>query len=261
MRRLYLILLIFTAQSCLAQEGWQLEVMPGFASYSGDLSQSALPFKTMGPAGLVNVKYDWGDMVIIRAGFGYGRISGSDRDNKKIRYRNLSFKTDIWEATLMAEINLLDPETFYAYPYLLTGVGLFHFNPYANDNSGQKTYLKPLSTEGQGLPEYPKRKEYSLTQFCLPFGLGWKYNVKGKYAVSVELAVRYLFTDYLDDVSSTYISPFYLQNRKGPKAVEMAFRQNPMPSEGTQRGNSEIKDLYFINGIKFTYYLNKKKEP
>jgi hypothetical protein len=261
MRRLCLVICLFIARPCLSQEGWQLEVIPGITAYSGDLAQSALPFRTLGPSAIVNLKYDWGDMIVLRAGLGFGKISGNDKYNDKVSYRNLNFKTDIWEATLMAEVNLLDPETFYAYPYLLAGVGLFHFNPYTYDKNNNKTYLKPLSTEGQGLPEYPKRKEYSLTQFCLPFGFGWKYNVKSKYAIGVEIAVRYTFTDYLDDVSANYISSSTLLNRKGPLAVELAFRQNPIPAEGVQRGNPEVKDFYFMTGFKFTYYLTKKKDP
>ncbi len=55
--------------------------------------------------------------------------------------------------------------------YVFGGVALFHFDPYVMD-SGEKVFLKPLSTEGQGLAEYPDRKAYSLTQFTLPFGAG-----------------------------------------------------------------------------------------
>ena len=35
---------------------------------------------------------------------------------------------------------------------------------------------------------------------------------------------RKTFTDYLDDVSTFYVDQTILQNAKGPKAVEMAYR-------------------------------------
>jgi len=165
------------------------------------------------------------------------------------------------ELSLCAEINLLDPEVFYVYPYLLTGVGVYRFNPYAYDKNHKKVNLQPLGTEGQGLPQYPGRHKYSLTQPFIPFGGGWKYNVKEKFAVSFEMAVRYFFTDYLDDVSTTYINKNILLNARGQTAVDMAFRQTPTPVEGEQRGNENTKDFYVMSGVKFTWYLNKKKTP
>ena len=85
-------------------------------------------------------------------------------------------------------------------------MGLFHFNPFTYDKENNKTYLQPLSTEGQGLKEYPGRKKYSLTQFCLPVGGGWKWNINENWDISYELGFRILFTDYLDDVSKTYVN-------------------------------------------------------
>jgi hypothetical protein len=246
-----------------AQEGWQAEIMPGVAIYRGDLSQGPFSLKSVGPGVNANIKYDNGDMVVIRAGLGWGMVKGDDNESKKadLRLRNLSFKSMIYEFSLIAEVNLLDPEAYYAYPYLMTGIGIFHFDPYSYDKNNKKVHLQPLSTEGQGLPEYPGRKKYALTQAYIPFGGGWKYNVKGQYMVSFELAVRYLFTDYLDDVSKTYISKSVLLNRKGQTAVDMAFRQNPPPNEGDVRGNPNSKDFYMMGGVKLTWFLNKKKTP
>lgn len=257
---LFFITGVFTAN---AQKGWQLEVMPGLAVYRGDLSQGSFSFKSVGPGAVVDLKYDFGDMLALRAGLGWGVLEGDDKDNKKesVRSRNLSFKSNIIEFGLTAEVTFLDPETYAVNPYLLTGVGLFHFDPYAYDKNNKKTRLQPLSTEGQGFPEYPDRKKYALTQAFIPFGGGLKINVKGKYAISFEGGVRFLFTDYLDDVSSTYINPAILLQRKGQEAVDLAFRQTPRPNEGERRGNSESNDFYFMGGFKFSWFLSKKKTP
>jgi hypothetical protein len=40
------------------------------------------------------------------------------------------------------------------------------------DEQGNKTYLKPLSTEGQGLTAYPDRKPYNLYQAALTYAAG-----------------------------------------------------------------------------------------
>ncbi len=60
-------------------------------------------------------------------------------------------------------------------PYLFGGISVFYFNPYATDPAGDKVYLRPLSTEGEGLPMYPDRKEYSLVNMAFPFGGGFKF--------------------------------------------------------------------------------------
>jgi hypothetical protein len=198
--------------------------------------------------------------VVIRGGLGWGRLAGDDQDSKKadLRARNLNFKTTIYELNLSAEVNLLDPESFWAYPYLMTGVGVFHFDPYTYDKDNKKTFLHPLRTEGQGLSNYPDRKMYSLTQFYLPIGGGWKVNMK-KYSLGFEIAVRYLFTDYLDDVSKTYVNRDVLYDKVSPKSAELAFRQIPLPGEGEMRGNSETRDFYFMAGVKYIWYLNRQK--
>lgn len=257
-----LIFLLFAATCSQAQGKWQLEIMPGVAGYQGDLTQKSIPFKNIGPAAGINLKYNTEDMIVIRAGFAWARLSADDKNNKQadIRSRNLNFKTDIWEATVCAEVNILDPESYTSLPYLFLGIGAFRFNPYTYDKDNKKTYLRPLSTEGQGLPEYPDKKKYSLTQFCVPFGGGWKIKIKERTELSFEIGVRFLFTDYLDDVSDTYASPETILLEKGPKAFELAFRSTPIAREGDVRGNPKIKDMYAFSGAKLTFDLGKKQK-
>lgn len=155
----------------------------------------------------------------------------------------------------------MEPEIFYGYPYIFAGIGLFHFDPYTYDSDNKKTFLRPLSTEGQGLAAYPQKKTYSLTQFCMPFGAGWKVNFHERWDIIYEIGYRVLFTDYLDDVSTTYIDPQELLAAKGPKAVELAYRAKPPFSqgEGDQRGNPGVKDWYFFSGVKLLIRLGKQK--
>ena len=128
-----------------------------------------------------------------------------------------------------------------------------------------KTFLHPLSTEGQGLAAYPGRKPYSLTQLCLPFGAGWKWTFSKRYDIIYELGYRLLFTDYLDDVSTTYVDPQLLLAARGPKAVEVAYRAQHSAGSypyqegpGDQRGNPNVKDWYFFSGLKLLIRLGKE---
>jgi hypothetical protein len=247
---------------CKGQE-WQAEVMVGVSGYNGDLTEREISFKRMRPAASLKLIYNTGDFINFRLGVGYAKIVGDDKTNKDVdlRNRNLSFQSDIFEMNLCAEFNLFDPAIYYSYPYIFTGVGLFHFNPYAYDKDNKKTYLHPLSTEGQGLIEYPERKEYSLTQFCIPFGFGWKIKKK-RWEIGYEFGYRFLFTDYLDDVSKTYASLETLVNTKGPKAAEMSFRGlgGWISNDEALRGNSKVRDTYFFSGLRFATTIGKNKK-
>jgi hypothetical protein len=59
-----------------------------------------------------------------------------------------------------------------------------------------------LSTEGQGI--YPDKKPYSLWQPTIPFGGGVKFAITENLRIGFEIGLRKLFTDYLDDVSTSY---------------------------------------------------------
>jgi hypothetical protein len=257
-----LVLLLLISSSCFAQR-WEAEIMAGASGYNGDLTENIFSPKSMGPSAGFNLKYNFNDIFIMRGGITWGYVSANDRNNKQedLRCRNLNFRTDIVEGNLCLEINLFEPDFFNAYPYIFAGVGVFHFNPYTYDKNGKKTFLQPLGTEGQGLPAYPDRKPYSLTQFCLPFGGGMKINLNKKCDLIYELAGRALFTDYLDDVSTTYINTQTLMSSSRPKAAELAYRQTaaPYPSEGDIRGNPKIKDWYFVTGLKLLIRLGRER--
>ena len=200
--RKFLFIFLLMSNSCFAQD-WVAEVMVGISGYNGDLTQQRVPFNAMRPAASLNIKYNTGNFINYRAGLSYGMVAGNDKYNTHIDLvrRNLNFKTNIIEANIGVEIPLQDPLSFYSYPYFFGTVGVFHFNPYTYDKNNVKTYLQPLSTEGEGLTRYPGRKKYSLTQVCFPVGFGWKVDLNDRVEISYEFGYRFLFTDYLDDVS------------------------------------------------------------
>jgi len=258
----YVVLLLLISHSCFAQR-WEAEIMAGVSGYNGDLTEHIFSLKTMGPAAGLNLKYNYNEVFILRGGIMWGKVSADDKNNRRddLQCRNLNFHTDILEANLCLEINLFEPDFFSAYPYVFMGAGIFHFNPYTYDRNGKKIYLQSLGTEGQGLPTYPDRKPYSLTQFCLPFGGGMKINLTRKCDLVYEIAGRALFTDYLDDVSTTYVNTQTLMTNKRPKTAELAYRQTdaPFPSEGDIRGNPKVKDWYFITGLKLLIRLGRER--
>ena len=238
--------------------------MGGFANYQGDLQSKRFTMDQSNAVFGMGVKYDLSSHFALRSGINYGSLSASDKLNKaSLQARNLSFRTRLLEFNLLAEYTLFDLEERRVSPYAFAGLALYRFNPYANDTLGNKIYLQPLSTEGQGLSQYPDIKEYGLTQFAVPFGIGLKLRVSENAVLGLEGGMRKLFTDYLDDVSGRYIDQNVLAAERGPKAVEMAYRGGELkdaaasyPPAGTLRGSSKFKDWYYFSGITLTIGIN-----
>jgi hypothetical protein len=163
-------------------------------------------------------------------------------------------------------------------PYAVLGIGVFHFNPQAQyvNPDGSKTWvdLKPLRTEGQGMPQFPDRKEYKLTQLNIPYGVGVKYFLNQNIALSFEIINRKTFTDYIDDVSTNYISndDFYSYFGEGSKeasvAIQMANKTafanggnyRPGYGIGSKRGTPTNNDAYFASAMKISIRLGKNEQ-
>ncbi len=259
-RLVFLILLI--SSSSFAQKV-HVGAFGGVAAYNGDLTDKIFPKKVTNGAVGITLSYELDDQLILRGGFTYAIVGGADRfsDKPDIRERNLSFETKIYELSAVAELYLNNLYDRKFSPYVFGGVAAFHFNPYAYNGSAQKVYLKPLSTEGQGIVGYPDRKPYKLNQFAIPGGIGLKYAVNDNLRIGIEGGLRKLFTDYFDDVSKDYVSEGDLLAARGQLAVDMAFRGDdvngslPYPGKGAQRGSPKSKDIYYFTGIHVTYKL------
>jgi Domain of unknown function (DUF6089) len=255
--KFFLVAFLLLAKTCLGQE-WQAEVMVGISGYGGDLTQPKFPIRGVKPAFAFNLKCELGGMFVLRGGIAYGKVSGDDKYNKDkdLVIRNLNFQTNIIEGSLCMELNLFESDLFKSYPYIFGGVGVYHFNPYTFDKDNKKVFLQPLGTEGQGLSEYPDKKPYSRTQFCIPFGGGFKWNFNKKLSLIFEMGYRYIFTDYLDDVSGTYADHETMLIKRGPTADELAYRQlSGTAIGGDIRGNPKVKDFYSFSGLKLQVNL------
>jgi len=261
MRTFILSLLLFSALFSFAQP-FSVGVFGGISGYQGDLTNKAFNSKTIKPGGGITVNYDISSRVTLRAGLAIAAVSGNDKYNaESAKNRNLNFTSGLTEGSLLGEFNVFSLDAIRWTPYVFGGIAVYHFNPYTTNSEGTKTFLQPLSTEGQGLEGY-SAKPYSLTQFALPFGGGVKYAISDKVRVGLELGMRKLFTDYLDDVSTNYADESDLFLAKGPTAVELSYRTDELeggnltyPSKGQQRGGAKQNDWYYFTGLHLTFRL------
>jgi hypothetical protein len=197
--------------------------------------------------------------------FNFAKIGANDKyaSDPFLRARNLNFTSNINEFSVTLHYDLLDLKYYKFTPFVFVGGGVFSFNPYTYDSVAGKVFLKPLSTEGQGLAAYPDRKPYSLTQFNIPFGAGIRFRVNDDIAIAWEVGLRKTFTDYLDDLSTTYVDELILTTERGALASGLAFRgdelkDNPgvYPLDGTVRGGPDFQDWYYFSGITATFRIN-----
>jgi opacity protein-like surface antigen len=259
------ILIIFSfIASTISAQRLHIGVFSGLSAYNGDLTDKYFPKKVTNGAIGITANYELKDQIMLRGGFTYTVVGGADRysNNADLVVRNLSFETSITEFSVLGEYYLYNLYDRHFSPYIFGGLAVYHFNPYTFNGSNNKVFLKPLSTEGEGLPGYPGRRPYSLTQLALPFGGGVKYAINDNLRIGLELGLRKLFNDHLDDVSSLYADPNDLLAAKGQLAVDLSYRGDEVaggnatyPSKGAMRGNSKYKDWYYFLGIHLTYRL------
>ncbi len=297
-------------------------------NYYGDLAplnraaSTDISFTRPGFGGEIGARFH--QRMAIRAGFNYGRLKGddisSDPDDPQSgpRYtRNLSFRNDIKELHVGVEFYLLPswggPHVRPDFNvYLMTGIAVFHQEPKgqvpdydyttggANStisapSAGEWVRLRKLGTEGQFM-DVLDVKTYSPVQLSIPIALGVKMRLPGPFNVSLEMGYRYLFTDYIDDVSGGYV-PFYafdnplariMSDRSAEPTAYWAGVERNVPvvsgmmadgntyysgggefavggglhqgEEPAIRGNPKDKDMIFMTSIKITMILGQVRK-
>jgi len=220
--------------------------------------------------------------LVFRAAINVGRLEGADSiiaakgGHELTRMeRNLHFRSPLAEAFLAAEVYPTvwlegnPTETIRKIrPYFLIGMGLFRFNPQAQytDINGASTWvdLQPLRTEGQGMAAFPDRKEYKLTQINVPYGIGLRYFFSESFYLGMEIVNRITFTDYIDDVSNTYIPDHHFYDHFGTSSFEaelaakMANHSNLTIRANTRsgfqgnelRGDNKENDSYYSMNLR-----------
>ncbi|HEX8545640.1 MAG TPA: DUF6089 family protein [Cytophagaceae bacterium] len=223
-----------------------------------------------------------------RGNVSYGRIIADDYENASYneknniyrKIRNLSFRSYVFELKGDIVIDLFENRQNFRkrpdyVPYVFIGLAFFRFDPKANHN-GEWVALQPIQTEG---------KKYSLNQVAVPFGIGFRYKIGKSWDLAFEMGWRYTLTDYLDDVSTSYIDKTTL-GTPGTAGYDLADRSlesysrdpiiqkfvdekqgglvkdaegrvssvNGFGNKGDQRGDPN-RDWYVVTGFHLTHIL------
>lgn len=260
MPRNFLLLLLFPAIAS-AQQRLNLTINGGASNYSGDLQEKRYTFDQSNFSFGAGLSYELFNKFHIRGELQYGKLSADDKYSMRplLRERNLNFQSSLIEGSFLFDYALFDLKSYRRFtPYVFAGIALYRFNSYTHDSLGAKYFLKNLSTEGQGLSIYPDRKQYDLVQFAIPFGGGIRLRISDNAYLGYEIGLRKLFTDHIDDVSTTYADRATLLAERGAKAVELAHRTGeikngePYPAGGAVRGGAKYKDWYYFSTIRLS---------
>ena len=256
----------------VTQEG-EIGISLGAAHYFGDLNTTAKVNRAKLAFG-VFFRKQFGNYIAVRVGGQFAQLGYADKyysDNEFQRRRNLSFNSNVWELALQGDFNFFKyvPGSYdYRFtPYVTIGASIFSYDLYAY-LGGQKYFLRPLGTEGQGSAAYPDRKPYSSMAFAIPFGVGVKYSVNERINVGFEVLHRFTNTDYLDDVSTTYVGAdkfpplpdgtstpgFLLQDRSYEVGEIIGI-------EGRQRGYAGQKDQFITAQFTVSFNLTSYRCP
>ena len=215
-------------------------------------------------------RHNFSRRISLRINYFQGRVEAWDADspNPWQQNRNLHFRNDISEMSVLAEINYLDHQLgnpgdrFTA--FLFAGLGVFNHMPEAEFN-GQWTPLQPLGTEGQGTTwaEAYGVESYGTSGISMPIGFGFKSNLGPFTTFCFDWGVRKTWTDYLDDVSGIYADRGVLLQEKGPTTASLADRSEVteggvLNQGGMQRGDPSRADVFGFVSASLSFRISKK---
>jgi hypothetical protein len=241
----------------------EVGISVGVGNYFGDINNQASLKNPKFAAGVFYKKYI-NNYVAIKIAGNYAFVGFSDvySNNTVQRIRNLSFNSNVWDASISGEFNFFKfypgNEMYRFTPYVSLGVGAMNFDPYTFFN-GEKVFLRPIGTEGQASAAYPNLQPYSAVAMIIPLGMGIKYNVSPKINVFAEISYRFTSTDFLDDVSGNYAPDAFPPDANGNPTLGFLLQDRSyeygqtLGVKGKQRGTSLQKDSYatFQVGISF----------
>ena len=265
---LLIVATLFLINSIKAQQfkpNTEIGILGGASYYLGDLNTTH--FYQSSPTIGVIIRQNVDKRFVYKAELMYINLRADDKNPFNIRNyqidskKKLHFRSPVYELSGQLEFNFLPYQPgnpLYTWtPFLYTGFSLFHFNPQGENKDGEWINLQELGTEGQSTTSFPDRKKYSLIQFAIPMGGGAKIAINESFNIILEYGIRKTFTDYIDDVSTTF--PGSGLNDMSNAAIEMSDPSGDHLKDN-QRGDDTKKDWYTFTGITLSFKLNNNKK-
>lgn len=171
-------LLVFPMKSVYAQQ-WEYGATLGTSGYMGEYNPSK-PYLFNSFAAGIGVKYNWNSSWGTRANLNYIGIKGDAGAYVKPSFSNPDFSNHFRSKSLY-ELNVMQEFNF------------FEYNP-----STKRNAYSPYVMAGVGyrLDKHPYGFKNRLS---LPFGAGFKYNLKSSFSLDARLVYRLTTDAMIDD--------------------------------------------------------------
>lgn len=286
MRSILFILTAFVASNAISQgsnfntqRNWsknkkEIFIGGGATQFLGDLggrdqvgtdySLVDMDFPSTGFNIVAGYRFRWHPYWATKSQISFGIVRGSDEHTQDIvrNSRNLSFRAPIVDFQQRIEFIIFAQEKvgsryFLAGTqgtrmqeksnqiYLFTGAGVTYFNPQGLYN-GSWVNLRPLNTEGQGLPDGPEK--YLPVTATIPLGIGFRWTLNSTWRMGVEATYMKTFTDYMDDVSGSY----YVKPGASQEEIYLgnpAIANQSWFGHGMQRGDDNLDAYFYVNFV------------
>ena len=277
---LVVLIVSFCSSDAFAQYRFEYGGSVGIANYLGEMGGMNDPAKRFvsdmkmeatrqAASGFIRHKFH--PNLYGKAEFMYLRILGDDKLSPYLprNARNLSFRNDMFDLNFQGQLVFYentDLVSDYRFrlafrAYVGVGVGAFYSNPKAKYN-GSYVALRPLKTEGVS---------YSPVGITIPATMGFHFTYRKKHRFGWELNWRTTFTDYLDDVSSSWGDPANmsatgaaLSNRTpelDPTQFPPGFLNNfgfRPENKSNMRGDKTHKDSYITMNFSYSRVIRGK---
>lgn len=283
MRYSIVLIFLFSYITCFSQHtnfntqrNWSLnkkEILLGYGAtqFTGDLggrnqigtdySLKDIDFPSTTMGGMIGFRYRFHPFWATTTVLNIGMLRGNDAETQEIirNSRNLHFRTMYYELQQRIECILFANEKFgarYSLPghkgfknhneqiYLFSGIGVTYFNPKAQYN-GSWIALRPLKTEGQGLPG--GAEETLPITATIPFGIGMRFGIGRMWRLGIEATYVKTFSDYIDDVHGVYYDPSQLSSPEAQYLSNPSQNNTNWFAPGQQRGDKQKDAFYTLN--------------
>jgi hypothetical protein len=255
----------------------ELQIGFGATQFNGDLGGAVgigrdysirdIDIQATGMAGWLGYRQRFHPYFATTSSICFFQLNGDDKwsEEPTRNIRSLNFKSFCFEVQQRLEFIFAANEKFsstFNLPgnyskknrneqyYVFAGLGLLYFNPKSEYIDGSMVALRPLKTEGQS-------SMYSPLTLTIPAGIGFRMGISKMWRVGLELSYVKTFSDYIDDVSTTYADPALLSSPEAQYFSNPVAGSSPLVP-GEKRGDSKQKDAYYHVNLILTRNLTYK---
>jgi hypothetical protein len=221
---IFLLLIVFAIPKKMEAQrsgGGEIGALAGVSYYLGDVNL-AKHFYSPNPNFGGFYKHHLNSRYCIRLGVIVTSLNASDFDFQNSEFQQLrahEFSTSLIEGSLQVEFNFL--------PYIIGELRKKNYTPYIQT----------------GLCYYFAENSEDITNFAIPFGIGFKVNITHRLVLGAEWVTRRAFSDLLDNITGedllNYDNVTLTSLNDAPQIRQYAYRMN--------------KDWYFYAGLSLSY--------